>query len=460
MNKNTLKQLQVLIEQLKTSKDHQEISQTALNLQKYSIKSEPDAMFDDKYVGSDPCQEDTGKEICKTVIDWAISGQTGTIFWLIGLAGMGKSTIAQTIARHFKASGQLGATYFFKRPGRSKADRFVPTLANALVISIPSLKKYIYKSLEDEESPLGKVEIEGKDIATQFRILITNPLKMLSQEEPVIWTRVVIIDALDECENKDILSICNLLSELHKLNKVRFRILLTSRDELPIRPVVKKFENENFACSLSLLNFLEESKRDIHAYLNTCLTNIKNDHEISEDPWPSPDQFDKLFTLASTPSPLFIYVATLYRSLNRTTIESAQTQLKNWLTNKHQSSQLAKTYGTVMESVLFSRDEDLKQFKPIPVDIKEQLKKTLSAVILLATPLSSSCIANLLDLNRDVVENCIKNLQAVLYIETEHGTVRILHTSFRDYLLHEARSGDLHFSVDEKQLTKCWRKPV
>ncbi|PMD60182.1 uncharacterized protein K444DRAFT_528610 [Hyaloscypha bicolor E] len=43
--------------------------------------------------------------------------ESETIFWLHGPAGTGKSAISRTIARNFAKTGQLGASYFFKRPG-------------------------------------------------------------------------------------------------------------------------------------------------------------------------------------------------------------------------------------------------------------------------------------------------------------------------------------------------------
>jgi cytidylate kinase len=39
----------------------------------------------------------------------------GPIFWLDGLAGTGKSTIAQTVANHFDKNHELGASFFCSR---------------------------------------------------------------------------------------------------------------------------------------------------------------------------------------------------------------------------------------------------------------------------------------------------------------------------------------------------------
>jgi hypothetical protein len=42
-------------------------------------------------------------------------GKTWPIYWLSGLAGIGKSTIAKTVADRAEGRGMLGASFFFSR---------------------------------------------------------------------------------------------------------------------------------------------------------------------------------------------------------------------------------------------------------------------------------------------------------------------------------------------------------
>ena len=53
------------------------------------------------------------------------------VFWLNGLAGMGKTTISQTIVERTFADGQLGASFFCSRdfPDRSNVKLIFPMLA-------------------------------------------------------------------------------------------------------------------------------------------------------------------------------------------------------------------------------------------------------------------------------------------------------------------------------------------
>jgi hypothetical protein len=59
-------------------------------------------------------------------------GQQNHVYWLSGMAGTGKSTIARTVARRCHEEGRLGASFFFFSRGGSEletARMFVTTIA-------------------------------------------------------------------------------------------------------------------------------------------------------------------------------------------------------------------------------------------------------------------------------------------------------------------------------------------
>ena len=74
-------------------------------------------------------------------------------------------------------------------------------------------------------------------LGEQFEKLLFDPLIGIEQGEERM-TRVIVIDALDECDSeddKDIRVILRLLPQVQKSTSVQLRFLLTSRPELPIR---------------------------------------------------------------------------------------------------------------------------------------------------------------------------------------------------------------------------------
>ena len=335
--KDWTKQLEVSREQLDVLRETRDIERDSYYLQKYGMHIDHSAMYDGAEVGSNACQSGTRTSILNEIIGWVNGGESQSVFWLNGPAGMGKSTIAQSIARHFAASGQLGGTYFFKRStGRSSADLFVPTIASALIHSIQPLAKYVYRSIDNHRSPVDTEGIEKKALPTQFETLIFDPLEAFSKDCPIVWTRVLVIDAFDECDKgEDKRVIRQWLFKLCQPRCIRLRILLTSRDEAPIGPALRSCEENGTTRIQSILD-VENTKSDIRAYLKECVEDIKKDREDYEDPWPRPKNVDGLFALASKPSPLFVFVAALHRSILENADELLQDQVNRWLEKKHE----------------------------------------------------------------------------------------------------------------------------
>src|SRR5436853_7855445 len=60
------------------------------------------------------CLRDTRVDILRLVTEWVDGTSTKGIFWVNGMAGTGKSTIARTLASHFASENRLGASFFFQ----------------------------------------------------------------------------------------------------------------------------------------------------------------------------------------------------------------------------------------------------------------------------------------------------------------------------------------------------------
>jgi len=77
------------------------------------------------------CLKGTRENVMNEVELWAEDVEKSHIFWLNGLAGTGKSTIAQTISERMFADGHLGASFFCSRGFEdcSNLQFIFPTLA-------------------------------------------------------------------------------------------------------------------------------------------------------------------------------------------------------------------------------------------------------------------------------------------------------------------------------------------
>lgn len=61
------------------------------------------------------CLTNTRVDLLREITDWATGNSSQYIFWLRGLAGTGKSTIALTIAKLLDRPGTVLASFFVKR---------------------------------------------------------------------------------------------------------------------------------------------------------------------------------------------------------------------------------------------------------------------------------------------------------------------------------------------------------
>jgi hypothetical protein len=111
-----------------------------------------DASFNVYQRQHDPtCLQDIHVDLLQKVYNWANGERSPSIFWLSGLAGTGKSTIARTIARTYYDRKDLGANFFFSQDGGdvALAGKFVTSIALQLSNNTPSLDQRIYDALTE-----------------------------------------------------------------------------------------------------------------------------------------------------------------------------------------------------------------------------------------------------------------------------------------------------------------------
>ena len=157
------------------------------------------AAFDSRDKQHNPlCLPDTRVGILTQIREWADSNHEKCIFWLNGMAGTGKSTIALTVAREYDQKGRLGASFFFSRGGGDlgSSSKVFTTLATQLAEKSPDLKRYICEAVAEN------ADIGNKGLYDQWNKLILQPLSRLNKSSFPL-PLILLIDALDECEGDD-----------------------------------------------------------------------------------------------------------------------------------------------------------------------------------------------------------------------------------------------------------------
>ncbi|KAL4985441.1 NACHT and WD40 domain protein [Aspergillus falconensis] len=427
-HENEAKEMLRRIDQLAESMDHL--------IEKFKISNlhVEEAAFYDSYVNQheDFCLLDTRTELRSRISEWADSTDERCVFWLNGMAGTGKSTIARTVAQSLKDKGQLGATFFFKRGegSRGNARYLVSTITRQLVATYRQLAPDVLAAIENDPN------ISSRNLSEQFNKLLLQPLSRLRSNRPT--TIAMVIDALDECDREDDMQIIiRLLLTLQDYESVRLRIFLTSRPDLPIRLGFKQNNNHKDVVLHELPQPVIE--RDIRLFLKHKLLEIQTERALPPD-WPGQDCIEKLVKMAF---PLFIFAATICRFVGDQDFLPDQ-RLAAFLQDEAaaSSSDLERTYIPVLNQINASKSKSdseqlLKEFQDI-----------VGAIVLLATPLSVFALAELTGISTGIITNRLNRFHSVLSIPSESDKpVRILHLSFRDFLVNTTSI----FHVDEAE---------
>ena len=397
------------------------------------------------------CHPDTRRDLLHQIREWASDPQGKCIFWLNGMAGTGKSTISRTVAQSFADDCQLGASFFFKRGEgeRGNASRFFTTITTQLLDKLPALIPYVSNVINAERS------ISGKSLEEQFKKLIFQPLSQIKKTSKQASTLVIVVDALDECEREgDVKTILRLLSQTQNLESIRMRIFLTSRPEFPIRLGFKKMASD--AHQDMILQDIPQAviERDISAYLKDELERIGDEYNSSSpdsllpQDWPGDGTIQALTAVAV---PLFIFAATVCRFVADPTwgwdpSGRLATVLKYQTTS--QASKLDQTYLPVIQHLAVGRTDSDKEI------LSREFREIVGSIVVLANPLSTSSLARLLGISKEVIDSRLHSLHSVLSIPSNRNIpVRLLHLSFREFLLDPEKQGksEFWFWVDGKK---------
>jgi len=358
------------------------------------------------------------------------------------MAGTGKSTIAHTVARDYFEKGQLAASFFFTKGGGDvgNASKFVTTIALQIAMHILPIQRHIRDAVTEHSN------IASQSLADQWRQLVLGPLSKLddSNTYPLY---LMVIDALDECEGENyVQTIIQLLAEARSLKKVRLRVLITSRPEVPIRYgfcQIPDAEHRNF-----ILHGIEATvvDHDISIFLEHELRRIGQGRKL--DPgWPGEQVISLLVQKASG---LFIWAATACRFIcqgKRFVLKRLEMMLQGDRSITAPEKHLNEIYLTVLENSIYqdyTEHEREEQYN--------MLREILGSIVILSSPLSANALATLLHMPKQDVEQTLEELHAILDIpEDRYRPLRLHHPSFRDFLLDKDRCGELHFWVDERQ---------
>jgi hypothetical protein len=362
------------------------------------------------------------------------------VYWLKGLAGTGKTTIARSVAELAAQQGSLGATFFFSRTdiARRSSLAVIPTLAYRLARWRLELRRPICAAID-----MHPDIADHGSVREQARRLLTEALSALNSPVPRV---LIVLDALDECDMVDEVEGGQLLSALFDCLGVvplTAKVLVTSRDELSIRSIFDAERPHHPARTLALHIDIEKHivNADLSLYLAHELGRIgKATGNVS---WPPPQDIEQLVCRAGT---LFVYAATVVNYVKaRSKYSSLDKLLDQVLAGDLRGGKMRWPLDRLYLQILMNICLDDGWYTE---EQRVEVLETVGSLVLLQEPLSTEAIARLADKSQALLDG----LESLLW-KSDDGTVRLFHPSFADFVGDQDRCTDLSFPANEGMVT-------
>ncbi|CAE6535810.1 unnamed protein product, partial [Rhizoctonia solani] len=356
------------------------------------------------------CTEGTRVRVLADLNDWLYDSTASPVFWMDGMAGTGKTTIAFSFCELAEKRKILAATFFCTR---SSADcrsmtRIIPTIAYQLArYSFP------YRSALCEGLGRG-TSIGSRNVLLQFEQLVKQPLQEMKDAMPK--HSVVVIDGLDECEDRNGVEL--ILDVLFRhTTDIPLRFLVTSRPEPEI------YNRMPLQRPSLHLDKVERSliQADIELYLKEELQFISL----------SPADREQLVERTGM---FFIYAATLVRFI-ASGPRSVDPHKRLWSLlsivpdEAERLNHIDVLYTAVLKTALEAGE-------------REDIWVVLRTVLLAQEPIDITTIVTLTGIkDPQRIISALRILQSVFNHPRSTGLASTFHASFPDFMFDNERSG-------------------
>ncbi|KZP05496.1 hypothetical protein FIBSPDRAFT_805718 [Athelia psychrophila] len=376
-----------------------------------------------------PCHPGTRCDVIHEILEWASNpseGDNSNVFCLHGVAGIGKSAVAATIATRFSEMGRLGAFVDFDRvsPEQSHPPTAVKSLARQLAEYDGRFRASLVEIIKDRTKTL----VLRKPLAEQFDMLIVKPLASITTlpgEGPI----AIVLDGLYKCgQPDDWASLLALIIGQTESLPANLRFIITSRTVDGILDAVTSTVLHPHIRSRELRS---SSHSDISAYFKFRMQQIRRKNTHLPEDWPGRAAIAELSARA------FGFSAWAVHASNFLDAHSPAKRLESLLTQPHTSiPELTTPLDDLYKAALKSAGDWTD------AEFVSDFRAIMGAILDSPIAISATAIHRLLDLSLSPLSPpvmvTIRRLGSVL----SHGpVVQILHPSFLDFLSSLERCG-------------------
>ena len=366
------------------------------------------------------CTTNTRKAVLDKLQVWANDETTTKVYWLNGMAGTGKTTIAYSFSEILDENDSLGGTFFCSHLRADTRDVrcIIPTISFQLAHYFPLLSHLIMEVVKDHP------DCSSWRIGKQFLNFMVKPLNAVDRDaRGVLAVPVVVLDALDECSDQ--FFVAELLSVILKHSKsLPVKFFITSRPDAKLK--------ETFDDSLGHSNFIlhEVEKEIVKADIELYVTAYLHD-KFNKPNWPSQAELKRLVDMCGI---MFIYAATVCKYVAQRGRSSMPRRLSDVVNSKLElTSGLNDPLHMLYERILHAAYAHVNDGERLDIDM------VLTAVVYVYNPLSIAAISALMQIEH--TEAALSSLHSLIYIPSEsYMPISIFHASFYDFISNQALS--------------------
>jgi len=367
----------------------------------------------------------TRKSLLKQIIAWVTNGLEQTdgknTYWIYGLPGIGKTSLAHSICASLHDQEQLAGAFFCQRDDQelSEPRNILPTLVHKLAILFPPFRSIVAECLRKD--PNMSPESMRHSLLLDFIRKLPRPPKK---------TLVFVIDALDECgstqSRPDILrALTDAASQAPWL-----KVIITSRPEVDIQ---RFFDGPTQLSHLRYdLTADEGTTSDLRIFTEYRFNRVAS-MRCLQSPWPESFLFNGVISRAAG---LFIFIETLALSLEHC---HDPTELLRTTLQDSVGPGLASLHGLYSSIVRARR-----------VHSNGEFQRMIGALLITAPhrPLREETIAELTGVRPDLVKMWVADLSSMLYRdEGAGGGLRVRHLSISDFFMNDDCQADYQINA-------------
>ena len=387
------------------------------------------------------CMDGTREFLLAQVMGWVIKepGQKeeSSTYWIYGLPGIGKTSVAHSICASLHKGNHLAGAFFCRRDDRSLSEprNILPTLIHKLAIIFPSFRRLVAERLRNDPN-LTPGSMNHSLLLELIRKLPRPPKRTL----------VFVVDAFDESGNTQTRpDILRALADA-AAHAPWLKIIVTSRPEVDIQRTFNSLAQSSYL-GYDLTKD-RETTSDLRIFAQARFNRVALNRCLGSA-WPEQLLVEGVISRADG---LFIFIETIALALEECEDPT-----------EHLKATLQASAGTGMTglyrlyaSILIAR----------VAHSKTEFRRMVGVLLIAAPhrPLCEETIAELAGVRPDLVKMWVERLSSLLYRdEGASGGIRVRHLSISDFFLSDDCHGDYQVSLRDANVElgiACLKKMV